>query len=595
MFRILKIFDVTTATNRRLLSQVQAMLRVQFDKLSEKEIATLPARLAEPHKHRFRSILLVAENGASTVRGFALLLHDPELGFCLLDYVCAARGQTGGGIGGALYERAREEAFKLGVIGIFLESLPDDPALSPDVAVRKQNAARLKFYEHFGARPIAATAYETPFKHEPDPPYLVFDSLGQKDLRLEKAHARKIVRTILERKYGSVAPAGYIDAVVKSFRDDPVKLREPKYVVEAPATSERTPRFRKIALIVNDRHDIHHVKDRGYVQAPVRVRSILKELDRTQIFERIAPRHYGIKHVENVHDREFVRFLRKACANVPPASSVYPYVFPMRNHARPPRDLPLRAGYYCIDTFTPLNANAYKAAIRSVDCTLTGAECLLDGGRAAYALVRPPGHHAERRSFGGFCYFNSAAVAAHYLSDHGRVAVLDIDYHHGNGSQDIFWRRRDVLTVSIHGHPRFTYPYFSGFSDETGEGDGKGYNVNLPLPENIDGLRYREELKRALQVVRKFAPQFLVVALGLDTAKGDPTGSFRLIARDFRANGQLVGELGLPALVVQEGGYKTQTLGVNARHFFTGFWEGMMSEDAGTRAGGAGGRNGSKR
>lgn len=584
MFRIHKIFDVTTPTNQRLLSQVQAMLRVQFNQLSENEIATLPTRLAEPHRYKFRSILLVAENGAATVRGFALLLHDPELRFCLLDYVCAARGQTGSGIGGALYERAREEADQLGVTGIFLESLPDDPALSPAAEVRKQNAARLKFYEHFGARPIVGTAYETPFKeNEPDPPYLVFDNLGQKDLRLRKSHARKIVRAILERKYGSIAPAGYIDAVVKSFRDDPVKLREPRYVKEAPATSDRRPRLRKIALIVNDRHDIHHVRDRGYVEAPVRVRSILKELERTRIFEQISPRHFGIQHVENVHDREFVRFLRNACANVPPASSVYPYVFPMRNRARPPRDLPLRAGYYCIDTFTPLNANAYKAAQRSVDCTMTGAEYLLDGGRAAYALVRPPGHHAEHRSFGGFCYFNSAAVAAHYLSEHGRVALLDIDYHHGNGSQDIFWRRRDVLTVSIHGHPRFTYPYFSGFADETGEGDGKGYNVNLPLPENIDGARYREELSKALHVVRKFAPQFLVVALGLDTAKGDPTGSFRLAARDFRANGQLVGELNLPSLVVQEGGYKTQTLGVNARQFFSGFWDSMTSDAAARR------------
>lgn len=595
MFRILKIFDVTTPTNRRLLSQVQAMLRVQFDQLSEKEIATLPVRLAEPHKYRFRSILLVAENGAATVRGFALLLYDPELEFCLLDYVCAARGQTGGGIGGALYERVREEAWQLGAIGIFLEALPDDPSLSPDARVRKQNAARLKFYEHFGARPIVGTAYETPFKdNEPDPPYLVFDDLGQKDLRPGKAHARKIVRAILERKYGSVAPAGYIDAVVKSFRDDPVTLREPRYVREAPVTSERRPRVRKIALIVNDRHDIHHVRDRGYVEAPVRVRSILKELDRTQIFERIPPRHFGIRNVESVHDREFVRFLRKACANVPPTSSVYPYVFPVRNHARPPRELPLRAGYYCIDTFTPLNANAYKAALRSVDCTLTGAECLLDGGRAAYALVRPPGHHAEHRSFGGFCYFNSAAVAAHYLSDHGRVALLDVDYHHGNGSQDIFWRRRDVLTVSIHGHPRFTYPYFSGFSDEGGEGEGKGYNVNLPLPENIDGPRYRQELTKALGVVRKFAPQFLVIALGLDTAKGDPTGSFRLTAKDFRANGQLTGELNLPTLVVQEGGYKTRTLGVNARHFFSGFWERMTADDAARRVQ-SGGRNGNKR
>jgi acetoin utilization deacetylase AcuC-like enzyme len=310
----------------------------------------------------------------------------------------------------------------------------------------------------------------------------------------------------------------------------------------------------------------------------VRIRSILKELDRTPIFERQSPRHFGIGHIEQVHEREFVRFLKKACANVPPGSSVYPYVFPVRNRARPPKELPLRAGYYCIDTFTPLNANAYKAALGSVDCALTGADCLLGGNRAAYALVRPPGHHAEHEAFGGFCYFNSSAIAAHYLSAHGRVALLDIDYHHGNGAQDIFWRRRDVLTISIHGHPRYTYPYFSGFDDEKGSAAGRGFNLNLPLPENIDGERYRRELERALARIRKFEPQFLVVALGLDTARGDPTGSFRLMTRDFRENGRMIGGLGLPTLVVQEGGYRTQTLGANARHFFTGLWDALSGE-----------------
>ena len=242
--------------------------------------------------------------------------------------------------------------------------------------------------------------------------------------------------------------------------------------------------------------------------------------------------------------------------------------------------MPLRAGYYCIDTFTPLNANAYKAARGAVDCAMTGAECLLDGSRAAYALVRPPGHHAEYEAFGGFCYFNSAAIAAHHLSKQGKVVLLDIDYHHGNGAQDIFYRRKDVFTISIHGHPRYSYPYFSGFEDEKGDGDGKGYNLNLPQPENIDGERYRKVLATALERIRKFDPQFLVLALGLDTAKGDPTGSFLLMTKDFRENGRMIGELRLPALVVQEGGYKTQTLGVNARHFFTGLWEGISANAA---------------
>jgi acetoin utilization deacetylase AcuC-like enzyme len=239
--------------------------------------------------------------------------------------------------------------------------------------------------------------------------------------------------------------------------------------------------------------------------------------------------------------------------------------------------LPLRAGYYCLDTFTPLNENAYKAARRSVDCALTGADTLLDGGRAAYALVRPPGHHAEHDAFGGFCYFNSSAIAAQRLSEHGSVVLLDIDYHHGNGAQDIFWKRKDVFTISMHGHPRYSYPYFSGFDDERGGGTGKGFNLNFPLPENIDGERFRKTLSEALIRIRKFKPQFLVIALGLDTAKGDPTGSFQLMAKDFRENGKMIGELALPTLVVQEGGYKTQTLGINARHFFTGLWAGLST------------------
>jgi acetoin utilization deacetylase AcuC-like enzyme len=208
---------------------------------------------------------------------------------------------------------------------------------------------------------------------------------------------------------------------------------------------------------------------------------------------------------------------------------------------------------------------------------MTAAENILGGYHLAYALVRPPGHHAERSCFGGFCYFNSASVAAHHLSSYGNVALLDVDYHHGNGSQDIFYDRADVLTVSVHANPRYTYPYFSGFDDERGEGAGLGHNVNVVLPEAIDGERYREALRQALGHVRNFSPRFLVLSLGLDTAKDDPTGSFLLRAPDFHANGLLIGELGLPVLVVQEGGYRTRTLGVNARNFFMGLWQGYMN------------------
>jgi acetoin utilization deacetylase AcuC-like enzyme len=150
------------------------------------------------------------------------------------------------------------------------------------------------------------------------------------------------------------------------------------------------------------------------------------------------------------------------------------------------------------------------------------------------------------------------------------VAILDLDYHHGNGQQDIFYRRSDVLTVSIHGDPGFAYPYFSGFKDERGEGEGEGFNLNLPLPEEVDGERYRKTLSTALRRVVDFKPVFLIVSIGFDTAKGDPTGTWSLTPRDFELSGRMLAELEIPILMVQEGGYRTRTLGVNARHFFTG-------------------------
>jgi acetoin utilization deacetylase AcuC-like enzyme len=575
VFRIRRVYDDITPANQDAIAQVQEILRSQFPLLSRKEIKKLPEQLRNPMKYRFRSILFIAEGVKGHVDGFALLFHEPALRFCYLDYISAGPQKTGGGIGGALYERVREEALDLETIGIFFECLPDDLALSRDPVTRKQNAARLRFYERYGARPIVNTAYETPLEPGDDnPPYLVYDNLGQ-DTELPIDTAKQIVRAILERKYRGVCPPQYVEMVVDSFKDDPVILRKPRYIKKPPVPVNRTTRAdRRIRLVINDRHWIHHIEERGYVESPVRIDVIMEELNKTDLFQKVPVRHYSEKHILAVHDYKFVDYLYKVCTKLDEGTAIYPYVFPVRNRTRPPKDLPIRAGYYCIDTFTPLTGNAYLAAKRAVDCAITAAKKLLEGYRLAYALIRPPGHHAEPAAFGGFCYFNSAAVAAHLLSGYGKVAMLDLDYHHGNGQQEIFYERPDVMTISIHGYPRFTYPYFSGFVSERGKGAGYGYNVNLPLPENIDGETHRKTLQDALKRITRFRPRYLVIPLGLDTAKEDPTGSWTLEAEDFEEMGRMIGSLNIPSLVVQEGGYDTRVLGINARSFFAGLWAG---------------------
>ncbi len=578
MIRIRRIHDDLLPINREAIRQVQTIWREQFPGDSEGDVAALPEKLRNPFKQSFRRTLFVAEQHNGAVRGFAIVLHAPAENFCFLEYVAAAPGRTGGGIGAALYQQLREEAFELGAIGLFFECPPDDSEQVTDPNERRNNERRLKFYEEYGARPLAENRYDLPLGDDDGPmPILVFDGLGRgKEPRRDEV--RTIVRAILERKYGHLCPKPYVKQVVESFASDPVPLRPPRYSVEVHADVEHTtPRIDDaIALVLNQAHQIHHVREHGYVESPVRIRSVLGELRKTDLFLDTEPKKYPQRHIYAVHDRPFVDYLERVCAAVPDGRSVYPYVFPIRNQARAPKELPVRAGYYCIDTFTPLNRNAYIAARGAVDCALTAADSLLAGHRAAYALVRPPGHHAERNVFGGFCYFNSAAIAAHYLSSHGKVALLDIDYHHGNGQQNIFYERPDVLTVSIHGNPRFAYPYFTGFEDERGEGEGEGFNVNVPLPESVDGKRYHRELERELKRIADFHPTVLVVALGLDPAKGDPTGTWSLRADDFQRNGRLIGNLGLPTLVVQEGGYRIRTLGVNARRFFVGLHEGML-------------------
>ncbi|MBN1837862.1 MAG: histone deacetylase family protein [Spirochaetales bacterium] len=577
MIRIRRVYSSALPSDRDQIAQVRELFRRNFAAVAE-YAEKIQDMLDRPFHYGYRTILLVSLSANHRVSGFSLVLHFPEINSSLLDFIATDPAIKGGGLGSALYEATRETAQQLGSKGMYMEALPDDPGVVKDPAVLRENRRRLKFYEYYAVYPIVGTAYETPVGDSPAP-VLLFDGLGRRQ-PLGRAECRAAVRLILERKYSHLVGPEYIRRVVASIVEDPVRFREPRYVKTEPHPQIMDGRLiRSMALVSSTVHRIHHVRERGYVERPARVEVLREVLLATRHFDAVEPRPHGGRFLREVHDPDFVQYLKTVCEQLAPSRPVYPYVFPVRRPERKPQELAVRAGYYCIDTFTPLDQNAYRAARAAVDVALSAADEVLEGRPVAYAVCRPPGHHAGRRVFGGFCYFNNAAVAAQRISQEGRVAILDIDFHHGNGTQDIFWNRADVLTVSIHGHPNFAYPYFSGFADEVGEGFGRGTNRNFPLPENAGEERYLQTLERALELVERFKPLVLVVCLGYDTMAGDPTGSFGLRAQSLEAIGRRLAAPGRPLLVVQEGGYSLRNLRRGSAALFRGVTGELLAKD----------------
>ena len=292
--------------------------------------------------------------------------------------------------------------------------------------------------------------------------------------------------------------------------------------------------------------------------------------------EIVRPRQHGLGPIAAVHTPEYLEFLE----NIYPrwrriegaSQEVIPNIHPLARAGRYPASAVGQAGYHMADTSCPISAETWESACWSAWSAVDAADIVLAGERAAYALCRPPGHHAFADVAGGFCFINNSAVAAQrLLSKSDRVAILDVDLHHGNGTQGIFYARSDVLTVSIHADPVRFYPFFWGHADERGDGPGLGYNLNLPLPRKTGDDGFMAALDAGISRIRSYAPDALVVALGLDAFEGDPFGGLSVTTDGFARIAETIAGLRLPTVIVQEGGYLCDELGANLTSFLGGW------------------------
>ncbi|MBV7499980.1 histone deacetylase family protein [Achromobacter sp. ACM05] len=338
---------------------------------------------------------------------------------------------------------------------------------------------------------------------------------------------------------------------------------------------------------VHDKHSGRQEMFRGKLvpchETPARLEYVLDALRQRGIGELRVPSAPDMDLIKRVHTPRYVDFLASAWNEwvaLDPANAdldVLPSIWPVRGfrHDVEPTNFAARVGLFSFDSGCPLTAGTWEAATAGAACAIDAARAISQGQgqRAAMALTRPPGHHAGADFFGGYCFLNNAALAAQALRDAGaqRVAVLDVDYHHGNGTQSIFYDRGDVLTVSVHGDPTTEYPFYLGYADERGDGAGQGCNLNLPLPAGSDFAAWTAALQQGLDAVRTFKADALVVALGVDTYEGDPISKFKLKSADYLQVGRMLADLGLPTVFTMEGGYAVADVGINVANVLEGF------------------------
>ena len=337
--------------------------------------------------------------------------------------------------------------------------------------------------------------------------------------------------------------------------------------------------------VYSPNHKLHHgdfelVAD-GLVpvfEMPRRAEIILARVQEVALGEIIAPTNFGLAPLQKVHSGRYLRFLESAWAQwsaAGHAKHALPYTWAVRqmNQTREPVAIEAKLGFYSFDAAAPITPTTWTAVTSSANVALTGAELIRAGADSAFALCRPPGHHAAADYMGGYCFLNNVAIAAQHFLDNGatKVAILDIDYHHGNGTQAIFEARADVLLINLHGDPSVEYPYFLGYADETGVAAGAGFNLNYPMPFGTTFAAWLANLELACTKLEQYAPDVLLVSLGVDTFKHDPISRFLLDSPDYLKIGQRIAKLKKPTLFVMEGGYAVEEIGINAVNVLTGF------------------------